>query len=84
MRLRDLYTGGLTVRELIAYIREIPMESALGRSLLGEAADWTASTHLIADAVDLLNIANWQRSGTKKRAPKPMKRPKPKEVPGAG
>lgn len=59
------------------------MASALGREMVGEVADWSIDTHLLADVVDVLNAANWQRSGTKKRPPKPMKRPKPKEVPRA-
>jgi len=42
----------------------------------GEAALWGTSEHLTADVVDLLQVANWQRTGKKRGAPKPIKRPK--------
>lgn len=60
---------------MIEFIRNIPRHSALGRKLLGEAAEWSADTYRLADAVDLLAIANWQRTGEKRNQPKPIKRP---------
>lgn len=76
MRLRDLFTGDLTRRELITYIRYLPRDSALGRALLGEAADWSPEMHRLTDVAELLAGANWQRANGKGPKPKPIKRPR--------
>ena len=41
---------------------------------VGTDAAWSAETHMLAHAVDLLAGANWQRAG-KGDAPKPIARP---------
>ncbi|WP_425591812.1 DUF5361 domain-containing protein [Actinomyces procaprae] len=41
---------------------------------------WGLTEHLLAAAVDALNIANWQRANAGKKAPSP--RPKPIPRPG--
>ncbi len=66
----------MTWRELSAYVKHLPQDSALGRELYGEAADWTTDTHMLAYAIDLLAGANWQRGGGKARRPKPFPRPR--------
>jgi hypothetical protein len=44
--------------------------------MFGEDAVWTMDRHLAALTVDQLAVANWQRSGGKKRDyPKPIERP---------
>lgn len=42
---------------------------------VGSDNAWTVTDHLLADAVDALNGANWQRGGGKGDAPKPVARP---------
>lgn len=79
-RLRHLHTGELTRRELIAYIKHLPRDSALAREIHGEAAEWGPDTHLLGDLLDVLQIANWQRAGKKRGAPKPIKRPQSKQA----
>lgn len=37
---------------------------------------WTATQHMTANVIDLLNAANWQRAGDEKQpAPQPIPRP---------
>lgn len=42
----------------------------------GHDAAWTPESHLLAEVVDLLAGANWQRGGSKGPKPKPAPRPK--------
>ncbi len=51
------------------------MESRIVRAVGGEQLAWDVDTHLLATIVDLLQGANWQRSGGKGTRPKPMDRP---------
>jgi hypothetical protein len=80
VRLRDLWADPpdlLTHREVITYIQHLPPDGALGRQVLGEAADWTVDTHLTATMADLLAGANWQRAGAPAlHKPKPIRRPR--------
>ncbi|MCW2920030.1 MAG: hypothetical protein JWN52_8098 [Actinomycetia bacterium] len=62
MRLRHLWTGEITHRELINLIKYLPRESALARALYGEQADWDPALHRLTDIADLLIVANWQRA----------------------
>lgn len=55
-------------------VRHLPAESATHRGIVGEAATWTLTDHLLAAAVDTLRAANWQRGGKGAR-PKPLARP---------
>jgi hypothetical protein len=61
-----------------------PRETALARALHGtDAAAWGPSEYLLADTVDALNAANWQRAqGKPADYPKPYPRPgdEPDEV----
>jgi hypothetical protein len=47
-------------------------------SLHGDAAHWGVSEHLLATTIDVLQGANWQRSGGKGLKPKPIPRPDPR------
>lgn len=47
-------------------------------SLHGEAARWGVTDYLLANAVDALQGANWQRGGGKGSRPKPVHRPDPR------
>jgi len=76
--LDDLGSSGFSWLDLLAYTRHAPHTSALARAVHGEAAAWGATEHLLANVIDLLAIANWQRGG-KKAGP----RPKPIQRPGA-
>ena len=73
--LRDLFTGGLTWRELRSLLSHLPRESALARELLGPDAMWGLSEQLLAMTLDQLRNANWQRGGCKGPRPKPIPRP---------
>lgn len=58
------------------FVEHSPRESAVFRDLHPEFAEWGVVEHLLAGAVDALNVANWQRVGKKNAPrPKPVKRP---------
>ncbi|MEU0831035.1 hypothetical protein ACNPQM_08165 [Streptomyces sp. NPDC056231] len=40
-------------------VQHLPRDSALARDLHGEAAEWSVTDHLLANAVDQLTVANW-------------------------
>lgn len=86
--LRDFYTGRMSMRRLSVLVSQLPPEAATNRSILGrEAAAWSTADHLLAAAVDALNVANWQRTedGQKGRnAPKPLRRPTDPPPPSIG
>jgi hypothetical protein len=66
------------LRRFVALVASLPPESAFVRSVHGEQAAWGVQEHLLASAVDALNVANWQRSRdgqTGRRAPRPVPRP---------
>lgn len=73
--LNDLGTERLSWRRLRAVLRHLPHTSATSQALHGDAVVWTSTDHLLAAAVDALNIANWQRTGKKQNRPKPIPRP---------
>ena len=72
----DLGTHRLTWRRLGLLIRHLPDGSATMRAFHGPLASWGVTEHLLAGVVDVLQGANWQRSGGKGRKPKPLDRPK--------
>ncbi|MFF0389680.1 DUF5361 domain-containing protein [Kitasatospora sp. NPDC004615] len=75
VRLRHLFTGELTWRELRSLIRGLPPTSRLRTAIAGRPL-WTATEYLLADVFDVLAAANWQRTGDKSAAkPKPYPRP---------
>jgi len=60
---------------LLVYIRHLPLDSPLGIAINGQAARWDVNAHLLANVVDVLLGANWQRGGGKGSRPKPIARP---------
>lgn len=74
-RLSDLATGELSWRRLGVLVAALPRDSQTSRALYGEAVAWGVTEHLLATVVDLLQGANWQRSGSKSNRPKPIPRP---------
>lgn len=76
MRLNQLGTHNFTWGELLAIVQCSPRSSAFYRAQNPDEWMWDEKLHLLAAAVDALNVANWQRSDTKKnRFPKPIQRP---------
>jgi hypothetical protein len=74
--MRDVVEGRVTRRELVSLVREMPEDSALFRSVRGaDAVTWTPVMHRLTDVVDLLQVANYQRTDGKGPAPSPMTRP---------
>lgn len=54
----------------------LPRDSATFRSVDPDGATWGLEAHLLALAIDVLNIGNWQRTGKKGTPrPKPVQRP---------
>ena len=76
LRLRDLGTERLSWGDLRVIVQQSPPGSALFRAMNPDDWQWTFEAQLIAEAADQLRVANWQRSGGKKRDyPKPIPRP---------
>lgn len=84
---RDLFVIGRSLdelghtmswRDLGAFLRWAPPESAYARSLRGDAAEWDLQAYLLALIADGIGIGNWQRSGKKSGRPKPLPRPNAK------
>ena len=73
LRIRDLGSERCTWSDLRAVLYTAPPGSVIA-SCLG--TPWSTSDYILANVVDLLNAANWQRGGDKnKPRPKPVKRP---------
>jgi hypothetical protein len=73
-----VHRNRLSWRRLLILVERLPQDSATTRAIQGEDAAWSLADHLMAAAVDALNIANWQRSedGSKGRnRPRPIPRP---------
>ncbi|MBY8878069.1 hypothetical protein [Actinacidiphila acidipaludis] len=75
----------MTSRRLSVLVRHLPRDSAVGRELHGEAAEWSVGDHLLAAAVDHLAAANWMFAcvNTAEDADQPDP-PEPVPRPGAG
>ena len=79
----DLLTLGLSPRligttrfgwdDFAVWVKYMPRSSQLFQSVHGP--QWSAELHMLANVVDLLAAANWQRGGGKGGRPKPVKRP---------
>ncbi|MGV3564224.1 MAG: hypothetical protein ACO1ON_13180 [Nocardioides sp.] len=76
LRLDWLGTERLSWRDLLVIIRQSPRTSAYARAIHGDEALWGLSDHLLAEVVDALAWANWQRAG-QRYAPKPKPIPRP-------
>lgn len=70
----DLYRGHLTPRKAQTLAIRLP-PGALTWQDVGTDAAWSTESHLLAQIVDTLNAANYQRAGGKGDKPKPLPRP---------
>lgn len=78
LRWRDVGTEAFTWRDLRSIVEYSPRDSAIARAAHPNEVAWTATDYLLANVVDVLNVANYQRdkaNGGRGRRPKPMKRP---------
>ncbi|MEV5606814.1 hypothetical protein [Streptomyces sp. NPDC052225] len=84
MDLLDWYRGRLTTRRLAVLVRHLPRDSALTRELVGEAAEWTVTDHLLAHIADQLAEANWMFATVNRdEDTDPIEYPAPFPRPGA-
>ena len=76
LNLDRLGTVELSWLDLAVFIRYAPRSSAIYREVNGDDTEWGLKEHLLATAVDVLNMANWQRQQDKHAPkPKPINRP---------
>lgn len=75
MRLHLLGTQSFSWGELLAIVQNSPRNSAFYRAQNPKDWMWTETEHLLAAAVDALNLALYQNGGGKGPQPKPIKRP---------
>lgn len=84
IRIADLFRPDcdLTPREVFSYLAFMPEDSAYHAELQGgqQFRGWTIDRYFLAAALDVLQAANYQRSGGKGRKPKPAYRPKKKSA----
>lgn len=71
----DIESQALSWFDLKCFVRFLPMDSALMRSLHGDDSYWGLKEQLLAAAVDTLRVANWQRGEGKGDEPEPIERP---------
>lgn len=69
--------GTLSPRKLINYIRALPQDSTYARVRYGEFSLWDVHLHRLTDILEVLMIANWQRTGNRSGQPDPIRRPSP-------
>jgi len=85
VRLSDLFRGKLTYRELLVYIRQLPVSSRLIKHQLGHDGEWTANEYLLAALLDGVKSTNYLISSylnAKSKHPRVIKPPKPIDRPG--
>lgn len=78
MRLRHLYTGELTWRELISLVQGLPAHALTRAALNDGKPEPTAETIVLTDVFDMLQNIDWhiQAQNAEKRSQLP-KKPKP-------
>lgn len=69
----DLYRGTLSPRKAQALALYLPPGAAVWQEA-GTDTAWGTTEYLLAEAVDTLRMANWQRGG-KGQKPEPLPRP---------
>lgn len=72
--LGDMYRGVLNPYRVWRLIEKLPPGSRTYQAVGGARATWSTTEYMLANVVDALNAANWQRAGKGPR-PKPVKRP---------
>lgn len=80
--LRDLGTPALPWIDLLVIVRRLPPSSALGREVTAQEQEepgdelWDLHAHLLATALDVLNVISWRLSrGRRSDYPEPVRRP---------
>lgn len=77
VRLRELFTGGMTWRELGVYLRGLPPGSATRIAMNDGKPEPSPETVLLADVFDMLQHVDWhiQAKGVEKKSdlPRPPK-----------
>lgn len=78
VRLRHLYTGELTWRELVSYVQGLSPQSATRTALNDGKPEPTAETVVLTDVFDMLQHIDWhvQAQNAEKKSQLP-KKPKP-------
>lgn len=74
-----MWGGKATLRKIWVIIQQLPPNSALLRKIVPD--QWTATDYLLANVIDVLQNANWQRGADpKKPGPLPSPFPRPGET----
>jgi hypothetical protein len=60
---------------MINYIKALPTDSTYARERYGEVAMWDLHLHRLTDILEVLLLANWQRSGSRSGFPTKIDRP---------
>jgi hypothetical protein len=78
VRLRELFTGGMTWRELGVYLRGLPPDSATRTAMSDGVPEPTPEAALLADVIDAVQWVRWQIAahGVEKESQLP-KQPRP-------
>lgn len=81
-----MLTAGVSIFDIAAMAAHLPRDSAtmLAVHPKTEYEAWDVGDWLLANVVDLLAAANWQRGGGKGARPKPVQRPKPPKADSPG
>lgn len=69
------------LRRVLALIRGLPVESSFIRDVLGDEAAWTIEAHLLANVVEVIDLA---RQGTVVGFAKANHKPKAVKIPRPG
>lgn len=76
LRIRKVGSEDLAWHELFAVIDNLGVGSAFYRHHNPDASEWDIYSMLLADVVDSVRVANWQRgSGKRSEYPEPIVRP---------
>lgn len=87
MRLRDLGSEQLTLRDLWVIVRHAPRDSVLAHQIAPDQTRWGDTEYLLAEAVDRLSLLWWAKTkdGSKGRnrpdmVLRPGEQPKTKQI----
>lgn len=61
----------MTWRELKIFIANVPRDSATAHSILGPAADWTTTTHVVANLYDAIIAIHTPENEPRHEHPRP-------------
>jgi hypothetical protein len=78
VRLRDLYQGGITYRELAGYVQGLPPQSRVRTALNDGTPEPQHEELLLADLFDMLQRVNWTIQAVNATSPPKMPKPYPR------